>query len=586
MARLTSITVENYRSIGDPVQINLPLHRPLVLLGENNAGKSNLIKAIGLVLGQSFPNNYEPDDNEFFQRHRTHPISIEIEFAQSDPYGRGFTKVIWEYENGRDPPIFYRAQPSIYPNRDESFLSSEDRDSCICVVIEAERNLKYQLSYSSKWTLLSRLMHKFHKTLLEQTETKGELESLFEQVKQRFQLIPEFTTFLNELKEQVADFGGTMTHRLEVDFEAYNPVNFFHALRLHAKEGDEARTFDELGTGEQQILAMAFAHAYAKAFHGGVLLVVEEPESHLHPLAQDWLSQRLSKLAADGLQIIITTHSASFLDILNLEGIVLVKKDNTASTAVVQVTKRQLAEYCITTGAPADRVSPEGILGFYATGSTKEILEGFFAKAILLCEGPTEHLSLPFYFEKSGFNAAKEGLAIIPVHGKGNLAKWRRLFTCYEIPCYVVFDNDTSDDSKGIKRCDALVAAGIPDDQHQSLIKTTDWIIDKQVSIFGSDFEKVLRPSFSNYSQLEDEGRSQGVDSKPFLARYVAERLEYNEEDIGWKNFKIIVSKLRTLLGQAVDDDSPVDEEDFLQTVELPTATEIEDMYRDQSEDE
>jgi len=178
-------------------------------------------------------------------------------------------------------------------------------------------------------------MHRFHRTLLGHEKTKSDLEGIFKAVKAKFHEIPEFSQFVQGLKDQLGDMVGTMTHRLDVDFEAYNPVNFFHALRLQALEGKEPRTLEEMGTGEQQILAMAFAYAYARAFHGGILLVVEEPEAHLHPLAQEWLAKRMSAMTQGGLQVVITTHSPAFVDVTKLEGLVRVEKIDGA-TSVVQ----------------------------------------------------------------------------------------------------------------------------------------------------------------------------------------------------------------------------------------------------------
>src|SRR5207247_6248288 len=125
---------------------------------------------------------------------------------------------------------------------------------------------RYHLSYSSKWTYLSRLMHRFHKALQNQAQIRTDLEDLFRKTKDKFSEIPEFAAFKKALQDQLADLVGSMTHRLEVDFEAYNPANFFHALDLQALEGDEPRALDEMGTGEKQVLAMAFSYAYATAF--------------------------------------------------------------------------------------------------------------------------------------------------------------------------------------------------------------------------------------------------------------------------------------------------------------------------------
>jgi len=64
------------------------------------------------------------------------------------------------------------------------------------------------------------------------------------------------------------------------------------------------------------------------------------------------------------------------------------------------------------------------------------------------------------------------------------LAKWRRLFTAYHIPCYVIFDNDgTADDEKGTKRRDALQAVGISEPDHQdSYLEFSEMLVHREVA--------------------------------------------------------------------------------------------------------
>ncbi len=477
VTRVTKLKVQNFRSIGSSIEVDFARGYPLVLVGENNAGKSNIVRAFDLILGQSWPGNHEPDDNEFYRRDRNNRISITVDFADDGLYGGKFNRLGWLYDSsdpGKQP--FFRAKPG-FSGYEYSTVSNADRTSCTCIVIEAERNLNYQLSYSSKYTILSRLMNRFHKALTDDGETKAELLRLFGEVRNRFNKIQSFVDFTEVLKSRLGDFSGNMTHRLEVDFEAYNPVNFFHALRLQAVEGQECRVLSEMGTGEQQILALSLVYSYAHAFHEGMLLVIEEPESHLHPLAQQWLARRLRTMADDGLQLAVTTHSSHFVDLLSLPNLVLVRKGSDG-TYVTQVSAEKLVAECIKTGAPSTRTTAENILPFYAAIATPEILEGIFARAIVLVEGRTEALALPELWRRLKFDHTQHGVAIIPVGGKGNLAKWKRLFEAYGIPCFIIFDNDISDDSSGNKRKDALFALSVPGNKHDELIGSSDWIVD------------------------------------------------------------------------------------------------------------
>lgn len=69
MARMTGIRIRNYRSTGpDGIEIHLPEGVPLVLIGENSAGKSNIVRALELVLGDGWPASFQPEDHDFHNR--------------------------------------------------------------------------------------------------------------------------------------------------------------------------------------------------------------------------------------------------------------------------------------------------------------------------------------------------------------------------------------------------------------------------------------------------------------------------------------------------------------------------------------
>jgi len=551
MAKLEKILIDKYRSI-DRVELYFPEKAPLVLIGENNAGKSNIIKAIDLVLGEFWPGNHDPEDHEFYMRNPFQPINIEASF--SEPLGR-YHKIVWKYDRANaSNQILFRGLDEY---GEYKFIRNEDRSQLICVTISADRRLAYQLSYASKYTMLSKLMHRFHQAMKTKTDVENGLKTKFNETKELFQQIDEFRSFRDSLRDDLAGLISTMTYKLDVDFEAYNPTNFFHALRLQANEKGEPRTFEELGTGEEQILALSFAHAYAKAFHGGILLVIEEPEAHLHPLAQEWLARKIMTMASDGLQIIIETHNPSFIDILNLDGLALIRKEAGLGTQAIQLNTKEFTQYCIDRGAPAGSTLPENILNFYKANISKEILEGFFAKKIVLVEGPTENLALPIYFRKLGLDIQREGIAVIPVHGKGNIAKWWRMFTAYGIPTYVIFDNDPKHDPHGEKRRDILQTIG-KSDVDVVILKDTLYVKDLY-AVFGSDFEACLRSLFScyNYEDVEHEAEDFiQSGAKPFKARYVANKIctTCDSEEQIWDKFRELTQMINCCTANSVLD--------------------------------
>lgn len=53
--RLTQITIEGFRSINEQIVLNFPDKKPVIIIGENNVGKSNIIRAIDLIFGEFHP---------------------------------------------------------------------------------------------------------------------------------------------------------------------------------------------------------------------------------------------------------------------------------------------------------------------------------------------------------------------------------------------------------------------------------------------------------------------------------------------------------------------------------------------------
>ncbi|MBK6825921.1 MAG: ATP-dependent endonuclease [Chitinophagaceae bacterium] len=253
-------------------------------------------------------------------------------------------------------------------------------------------------------------------------------------------------------------------------------------------------------------------------------------------------------MAEDGLQIILTTHSPYFVDLNYIEGINLIRKDSDTTLNINQ-NATSLYTHCLKTASNPQKTKEETIVPFYANNSTSHILSGFFANRIVLVEGPTEELALPIYFEKLGFDPTEFGIEIIGVGGKGNLAKWWRLFTLYKIPTFICFDNDyKKDDEKGFKRKDALKAIGIKDEELDGILGIETWAISDRFCVFGTDFETTMRASFGDYADNEKQTiETLGSSSKNLIARETAKLINLHDDSEGKTQMTTLIELIKKL---------------------------------------
>ena len=333
LPRLEKVEIEGFRSVFDRVAISFPRNKPVILFGENNAGKSNIIRAIDTLLGERWPGTLQPIDQDFWKREKVgHPITLRAIVSdfiyQGGRYdGVPVNAIEWQFDekqSGQSP--FYKAYLETGVGRDDPvFLNTETREQLLSFILTDERESTYELSVARGLTLMGRFTKRMHERLSKEASLASKIKAQLSSQINVLEQFGEFKRFQNELNTMVNEFTANWLHGHKMNFTTFDPDNFFHSLRLMPITDGEVSSLSEMGSGQRQVLTITFAYVLAKVLHNNLLLIIEEPELHLHPLAQGWLASSITRLCNDSLQMVITTHSPEFVDILGFEGLVYVR---------------------------------------------------------------------------------------------------------------------------------------------------------------------------------------------------------------------------------------------------------------------
>jgi putative ATP-dependent endonuclease of OLD family len=471
--RLSRVVIKNLRSVQFA---DVPLAEPTTLvIGENNTGKSSFIHALRLCLDvglssafrmllkddvhctidQTQPfqvlvgvefTGFEGNENEEALLHGTQigenrarlfyrfrPKRAVRELLARGDLGRPLSleDFGWELFGGGNPAIDLTAFEWNTENADigASSVGLQYLQSYLVAFLPALRDVETDLQQSRRSSLM-RLIEASNIGAAEQQSLIDAVRTANTQIEGS----PTIQAIAASIDSSLKEITGP-AFSLDVELGLSSPT--FQAIvrnLIVLLSNPTVRQFEPrrngLGLNNILYIAILIEHFRKRAAAGksaGELILIEEPEAHLHPQLQATLMAALRELP---FQVIATTHSTQVTSKAPL-------------SSFVMLTHRPGGAPAVTTplASPALSLTDRHDLERYLDATKSNLL---FARRVMLVEGAAELLLLPPLVKKVlGIDLEREGISLVAIHGV-HFGPFSRLFSdaCLPKRCAIVADAD------------------------------------------------------------------------------------------------------------------------------------------------
>ena len=463
---IARIVVRNFRNLQ---QLDLSLSSGVTcVIGENNSGKTNLAHAIRLPLDVTLSSRHRQlSENDVFSGvdiSTPQQVLVSLEFtgfsehesqeALVGGWGIGTDKARLTYRFRPRPDVLKEIDSEERPLTIDDYHwqitgGGGDTDPATCaysddlgksvrfsdlqyflvVFLPALRDVQHDLM-QSRSSPLSRLFSSVDIP----PDDKDALVDILRTANERIASSDAISETGSAISEAFADAVGeasAMQVRLGLSDPSF--ASIARSLRLLLSDGS-VRDFDTFrnGLGLNNVLYVSMLLEYfdrrmAEDRTAGQLLMLEEPEAHLHPQLQRVLFQALE---SRGCQVLLTTHSTHV---------------TSQSPIASYITLTRTPDGVI----PANVASASGLtspeqqdLDRYLDATRSTLL---YARKVMLVEGPAEAFLIPPLIKAvKGIDLDRQGISVVPIHGV-HFGAYTKLFSASALPkkCAVVADKDT-----------------------------------------------------------------------------------------------------------------------------------------------
>lgn len=208
---------------------------------------------------------------------------------------------------------------------------------------------------------------------------------------------------------------------------------------IEINDGGVKGNADTMGDGFKRAITFAIFRSYVEFAKAGInslsvhpnrfLFLFEEPELYLHPTAQRTLFEALSQISQHH-QVLISTHSPFFFQPKNTDMFIKMKKVHANPKPFSELVRINLSD-----------MSERELLQII---SFKTSNTAFFSKKTVLVEGDSELIAIPHIARTlcEDWDFVKKNITIIKINGKGNIRRFKKFFTAFEIPIVIITDLD------------------------------------------------------------------------------------------------------------------------------------------------
>lgn len=422
---IKKLIIENFRSIKKQ---EIELSQINAFVGPNNAGKSNIMKALNLIIGETWPSKRSFDDKDFFNYEKSNPIKIEVHFDSPLTPIKGCNSLAYGFRltfDGDDTEyhaIDNNGNVLKYFNDKDIKVSNQLRDEVPLMYLGLDRQASQQIK-ATQWTLYGKLLKNIEKGIssTNKEQFRKGIDSSYNS-----NIYPYLKDMEGILKDYVKEHTGLY---LNLRLSILDPMETLNNLRPYLQEMQSSMEFDaeDMGAGTQSALAIAIALAYAKIVRNSVIIAIEEPELYLHPHGCRNFYKLLKELSQEGIQIVYTTHERSFVDMSNFQSIHLVRKESGETKVCSAIGKNISSEDEIKNASKFD----------------ENLNEVFFANHVVLVEGFSDKIACRLALEKLEVDPDKESISIIDCGGIKTINPIASVLkNFFNIPTYALVDED------------------------------------------------------------------------------------------------------------------------------------------------
>ncbi len=439
---LSSIQITNFRCFKDNI---IYFNKGLtILVGENDSGKSAIIDAIRIVLGTTDFNWVRINPNDFYNEDTSLEIKIVCKFSNLSINEQASFLECLSYEevdNDRLPFLYIhwtckylstftppRPISSISTGKEGNnpILAAETREILRVTYLKALRDA-YGDMQSGRHSRLSQIMQNIpnlNKGINEYTEGMTLKELSITGINNLSNILLEEHNGINSVNKDLTEIlkdlmllkNESINTSLTVAGTNKNDnqklISLLEKLDLALDKKTEL-TYGKVGLGTSNIMSMAcelLLHRESEKEKKSTFLLIEEPEAHIHAQRQLKLIQSLEKESENGnQQIILTTHSPLLASVAQLKNIILVKDAKTFPLST-DYTNLEQRDY--------------NFLEKYLDATKANL---FFARSVIIVEGPGEALLLPTIAKLLGLSFTDFGVSLVDVRSTG-LRRYARIF--------------------------------------------------------------------------------------------------------------------------------------------------------------